>query len=416
MRRPSWREIRTLVVLALSAAVTCAVVLVADVMILNRVGVGGEFLLPWKAARAFLFEHIEPYSSDVAAFVQRSVYGRPAHAGENLYVLDLPFYLLLLYIPLSLPRDPALPGAVWLFLSQAALLGLIWASLRLTDWQPRAAFRAAFFLVCALSLYSLSGFLLGSPIFILGLLYAGILMSMLLEMDELAGALMALAWYRWEVGLPFMIFILARVYAQQRWRVLAGFGMVTGLLAAIAFFVYPDWLRAFLRAGLVILRADFGSSPGVILTRLWPDLGPALGWGITAVTVVLLVLEWSGGRRAEFRRFYWGACLTLALTPLLGLRTESANLVVLILPLALIFSVLRERWSAGYWLATLVLMLVFLVPWGLFFGPLLTRQVRSDIVFIFLPVFTTIGLYWIRWWALRPPRTWLERAVSTEFR
>ena len=303
-----------------------------------------------------------------------------------------------------------------MFLSQAALLGMIWASLRLTDWQPRPAFRAAFFLVSALSLYSLSGFLLGSPIFLLGLIYAGILLGLLLEMDELAGALMALVWYRWEVGLPFLFFILLRVYAQQRWRVLAGFGMVTGLLAVIAFFVYPGWLHAFLRAGVVILRADFGNSPGAILTRLWPDLGAAIGWAVTAIAVVLLILEWSGARRVEFRRFYWVACLTLALTPLVGFRTESANLVVLILPLALVFSVLRERWSAGYWLASLVLLLVFLVPWGLFFGPVLTCQIRADVIFLFLPLFTTIGLYWIRWWALRPPRTWLERAASAEYR
>lgn len=192
--------------------------------------------------------------------------------------------------------------------------------------------------------------------------------------------------------------------------------MVTGLLAVIAFFVYPEWLRAFLRAWVVILRADFGSSPGAIFSRLWPELGAGLGWAVTAGVCVLLLLEWAGARRGEFRRFYWAACLTLALTPLAGFRTESANLVVLILPLALIFSVLRERWKAGYWLASLVLLLVFLVPWGLFFGPALTRQIRADAIFLFLPVFTTVGLYWIRWWALRPPRTWLERAANTEFR
>jgi len=91
-------------------------------------------------------------------------------------------------------------------------------------------------------------------------------------------------------------------------------------------------------------------------------------------------------------------------------------LVVLILPWAFILSVVRERWKAGYWLAGLLLLLVLLVPWGLFVGSVLTRQIRLDIIFLFMPVFTVIGLYWIRWWALRPPRTWLERAVNMEYR
>jgi hypothetical protein len=28
----------------------------------------------------------------------------------------------------------------------------------------------------------------------------------------------------------------------------------------------------------------------------------------------------------------------------------------------------------------------------------------QEIIFLFLPLSTLIGLYWIRWWAIRPPR------------
>src|SRR3990172_467624 len=97
----------------------------ANIYLLRQTGVGGEFLLPWKAARAFLFEQIEPYSSSVAGYVQGQVYGRPILIGEEPYIFDLPFHLLLLYFPLGLFRDPVIAGAIWLTLSQAGLMGFL---------------------------------------------------------------------------------------------------------------------------------------------------------------------------------------------------------------------------------------------------------------------------------------------------
>ena len=32
----------------------------------------------------------------------------------------------------------------------------------------------------------------------------------------------------------------------------------------------------------------------------------------------------------------------------------------------------------------------------------------GDLLYLFLTLFTVIGLYWIRWWALRPPKLWAD--------
>jgi hypothetical protein len=32
---------------------------------------------------------------------------------------------------------------------------------------------------------------------------------------------------------------------------------------------------------------------------------------------------------------------------------------------------------------------------------------RAILIFA-LPFLLLVGLYWIRWWAIRPPRTWFE--------
>ncbi len=63
---------------------------------------GGEFTLLRTGGRAFLFDHIEPYSGAVPALVQEQVYGRPAQSGEDAYILDIPFHLLIFFFPLAL--------------------------------------------------------------------------------------------------------------------------------------------------------------------------------------------------------------------------------------------------------------------------------------------------------------------------
>jgi hypothetical protein len=120
--------------------------------------------------------------------------------------------------------------------------------------------------------------------------------------------------------------------------------------------------------------------------------------------------EWSAARSGDFRRFYWAACLSIAAAPLLGLRTEMEHLAVLIIPLALVFAIIHERWKKyGNWFAALLIILVFALPWSLEIFALDTFGKSADeIVFLFLPIFTIVGLYWIRWWALHPPRVWAD--------
>jgi hypothetical protein len=50
----------------------------------------------------------------------------------------------------------------------------------------------------------------------------------------------------------------------------------------------------------------------------------------------------------------------------------------------------------------------------LYLGGFLPANLRPDLAFLFLPVITVIGLYWVRRWAIRPPRTWTERATNPE--
>jgi len=371
---------------------------------------GGEFLRHWAGGRAFIFERMDPYSGYVPDVVQKLVYDGKAGSGDDPYILDTPFHLLLLYLPFSLLSDPLTARAIYTLILEWALFALAILSLRLTGWEVPRWFAVLFFLFAVVNFYSFQAILDASPVLLLGLFYAGILLALRYEQDELVGALLAVSLYFWEAGLPFLLLIAWLCYKQGRTRVFAGFFMLSFILLAVSFLVYSNWIIPYLRAGMNALRADFGFSIISVLETLIPSVGKYLAWGIIALLVVALGYEWNAALYGDERRFYWVACLSIAAAPLLGFRTEFENLAVLIIPLAFFFAVVYDRWSRiGTALTFLLLLLILLVPWALYlFTSPIFETVSQEIIFLFLPVFTVLGLYWIRWWAIRPPRVWAD--------
>jgi hypothetical protein len=123
---------------------------------------GGEwFFQRWSGARAFLLEVmqssggvkgarfmpegipaqinnvISPYSTEIAQRTQEIVYGRRAFSSEYTYVLNDPFFTLLLYSPIALISDFTLARGIWMLVSEIALIGTVLLALNLSEWQPR---------------------------------------------------------------------------------------------------------------------------------------------------------------------------------------------------------------------------------------------------------------------------------------
>ena len=367
---------------------------------------GGDFYVHWVGARAFLFDKIDPYSGEVPARVQQLVYGHSARAGDEPYIMDTPFQLLIFYYPFSLLSDPLLARALYALILELALFALAILSLRLTDWESPRIFAILFIFFAVFNFYTFQAIFEASPVLILGLLYVGILFALRAEMDEVAGALMAFSLYYWEVGAPFLILVVLRVYYEKRTRVFGGFFMTCFILFFLSFLSYPNWIIPFLRATTNNLRAGFGFNIRAILVDLFPAYGAIFGWILTIGLFILLGYEWSLARKGDFRRFYWTSCRSLAAAPLLGFRTEMEHLSVLIIPLALVFAIVRDRWYRfGNGLIILLMLLVFILPWILYlFAVNRFGAIAQEMIFLFLPLFTLIGLYWIRWWAIRPPR------------
>lgn len=381
-------------------------------IILARTLPGGEwFFLRWSGVSAFLIEQIQPYSTEIAQRVQELAYGRQAFSSEYAFVLNDPFYIVLLYTPLALFRDFTVARGIWMLISEAALIGTVLFAFNLSEWQPPRWLYISLLVFGLFSYFSLNALITGSPAIMLNFIYLYILLAIRSYSDELAGALLFLVAYQWEVGGLFFLFIVVFIFANRRWNVLAGFGMSLVILLVVSFLANPGWGLPYIRAVLSDWYRGANLTFGHILSVWFPDSRFSMGAIVSLILGVIVFLEWLGSVQAHFRRIVWTASLSLAATPLIGFAVFPSNHVVLILPLVLILTLVWERWTRSRVLMSiLILSLALLVPFGMYIQSVYVYSpLYLDLLSILPPIATIIGLYWMRWWVIHSPRTWFDQ-------
>ena len=375
---------------------------------------GGEWLfLRWSSVRAALSDQLEPYGSTIAERVQLLVYGREAFLSEYPYALNDPLYIVLLYAPLAwLFTDFAIVRGIWMSLSQVALIGIVLLSINLSEWKPPVWLVVALTAFGLFNYLSIDSFLSGSPAIFLTLLYLCILVALRSFSDELAGVLLCLVAYQWELGALFFLFVLIFVFANRRWSVLAGFGMALAVLLIISFISNSGWAISYIRAVVFDWNRGADQSFGTTLAYIFPSLSFPVGRWIAMIIGVVLLFESIRSVNEHFRHVAWVAFLTLAVNPIMGFAIFPSNHVVFIPAFVLVTALAWERWVKNRMLVSVVLLaIVFLFSFGLYYsqGLFTEMSLYSDLLKILPPVLTTIGLYWMRWWAIRPPRIWADQ-------
>lgn len=425
-------EIRFLVILLLALGLLLAVNIY-----LARTVPGGEWLyLRWSGARAFLasqaessreglkggrtmpdgptailVQHTQPYGTDVAQQTQEVAYGRRAFSSEYAYVLNDPFFIVLLYIPLALVRDFTLVRGLWMLLAEAALVALVLLAVNLSEWQPPRWLSVSLLGLGLFSYFSVNALLTGTPAIMITVIYLGILLALRSDSDELAGILLALVAYQWEVGGLFFLFILLYALTNRRWGVFAGLGMALFVLLVVSFMTYQGWGLPYVRAVLSDWYRGANLSFGSMLSSWFPEARFPVDRVVSVSLGIILVVEWLASVYAHFRRLVWTAALSLAFTPLIGLAVFPSNHVVLLPAFVLILALVWERWQRRRVLFTvIILFLVLAIPYGLYlrsvyvYDPLVT-----SLMSVLPPIAAIVGLYWMRWWVIRSPRTWFDR-------
>lgn len=405
--RLSSEEIRLLVFIVIGV-----LALLALNIFLARILPGGEWLyLRWNAARAFLFEHAEPYSTVIAERIQQLVYGRVAFSSEYGYVLNDPFYIVLLYTPLALFPDFSIARGIWMLFAEAALVGSVVFAVKLSEWEPPRWLYISITIFALLGFYSLQSLVSASPSIFLLFLALSILLALRSFNDDLAGALLFLVAYQWEVSALFFLFIIAAVIVNKRWRVFVGFGMSLLVALAISFLANSGWGLPYIRAVLSDWYYGANINLNSYLSFWFFNTKLPLASIIALALGVIVFIEWIGAFRSNFRRIVWTASLSLAVTPLLGFAVFPSNYAVLILPFALVLALIWERWRRRRVLiSVLVLGIALIIPY-IFYGMQMSAPQRlySDLMTLLPPIIAIIALYWMRWQVLRASRPWLEQ-------
>ena len=385
--------------------------LVLNIYLARLLPGGEQFFLRWSGARAFLVEQIEPYSVTIALRTQAVAYERQAFPLEYPYVLNDPFYIVLLYVPLALISDFGVARGVWMVLSEIVLTGLVYSFIRSLEWQPPRWLYFLLMLSAVFGYYSLLAFGSGTPAIVLTFLIFAVLYSLRSFSDEIAGALLFLVAYQWEVSLLFFLFVVVFVIANRRWRVLNGFGMSLVIFLAISFLSYPGWGVPYIRGVLSDWYRSSGMTFGNTMSAIFPNTRFSIGLWTSLLLGIVLFLEWIGSVDSHYRRVAWTVCLSLAVTPLMGFAVFPSNHVVLVPSLILITMLVWERWTKHRVLFTLLVLLTsFLVPFWLYYQVVSGAAILySRLLVILPPVMTIVGLYWMRWWAFRSPRTWFDQ-------
>jgi len=211
------------------------------------------------------------------------------------------------------------------------------------------------------------------------------------------------------VGLLLVVLVVWRVFDEHRWGVLAGLAMAMVILGIVSFLLYPAWLLPFLVSTVGELRAEYGLTARQAMQSALPASSLFGSRALAVVLSILLIYEWWSSRRGSFRRFIWLSLLALAVTPLLGFRTEIANLVVLVPSTVLVSAAAVSRSRRGAWMAIFLAIAVFSLPWLLLVRMLQVGNAQiAGLLFLFYPLAAVLGLYWTRWWFTRSPRTWLD--------
>lgn len=383
----------------------------------SRYPIGGQFLIDWASTRALITTGSSPYQQTIEKFNQIPSVNNTILKGTQSRFIS-PLYAGLVYLPFASIPDYILARAIWMTFLEVLLVILVIACQRINRWRPKPVIFVVYFLFGLLWIHSIDPIIQGSDVIILALLIPITLSALRAGLDELAGFLLAFSTIEPLMILLLVVFVLLWAVFHRRWKVIVWFFGSLLLLVVISLFIYPGWLIEYIRALNYLLQQDYLTTPGSVFSSWWPGIGSKIGWILTLIMSLVLCLEWwSAAKRKDTDGLFWTACLTLTIGQLIGIKTSPTYFIILLIPMVLIFSTLEKRWNQQGRIMIILIAIIFgIVPWLLFSGNVihgLSLNQYPALLFP-LPVFMVVTLYWVRWWAIRAPKLYVDSLKELE--
>jgi len=373
---------------------------------------GNDFLSRWLGTRLFLLEGQSPYSQETSEAIQKMMYGRLARPDEDQVLFVYPLFSIFIFAPFSLIGDYALARAIWMTFLEISIIGLAIISLQLSRWRVPRGILVLFLLFSITWYYGIRPVINGNVAVMIALAMGGIFLAIRTNHDYFAGLLMAITMIKPQMVALLIPYLILWAISNQRWTIIWGYLGSLFILVATCMLFINDWIIQNLRQVLSYPSYTLPGTPGAIFSEWLPGIGKQMGWALTGLLAVIIIWEWLQARNKEFNWFYWTGVLTIVVTNLIGIRTATENYIAMLPALALVFCLFDERWHiVGRFIVIVSMIALFGGVWFIFIDTLQPgdQPIQSPIMFFILPVYLLIGLYWVRWWALNPPRLLLEQ-------
>jgi len=373
---------------------------------LNNPG-GNDFLVHYIGTRAVLFDGISPYSDQVAEQIQTAAYGRPAQEGEHELRVAYPLYSVAVFTPFSLINDYPLARAVWMTALEISLLAMTFVLFNLLDWEPDMWVQGGLLFFSLTWYHAVRGLINGNAVILITLLISLVFLALKKGQDQAAGVMLAVTTIKPHLLILLIPYLIIWSVYQRRWKFISWFfGSLAGLIFG-GMLLIPNWILQNIWEILHYPSYNPAGTLGEVLAGWLPGIAGQIRWGVTLTLTAVLLYEWWTTRRGDFPRFLWTGMLILAVTQWIGIQTDPGNFIMLFPALLMILAAWEKRWKkSGSWVIGLALALLLGGLWLLF---ALTveesyQPVQHPIMFIPLPAFILIGLYWIKWWYVLPVR------------
>jgi hypothetical protein len=375
---------------------------------------GNDFLARWMGAKSWLVDGLSPYDPEVSLRTQEIFYGRPARPeeGEDIAHFVYPLPAMIFFAPFGLlPYNEA--RTIWMTLLEICLPLLTWAGMSIAGWKPS---RSLWVLVLVFSVIWYHGFravILGQFAIIEALLIAGGLLAIQREQDGIAGLLLALSISKPQMSFLLLPFVIFYGISKRRWvLVLSTVGGIV-LLMAISTVLLPGWILEWIQQVLSYPEYTTTQPPIGIIADLFPTISSWINWIGTGIFILYMLWEWIMAFGKEDHWFQWTAAMTILVTNLIVVRTATTNYLAMVPGMMIVFSVIVDRWRRrGALFVVMILLALLLGLWALFLSSV-QGNIESPVMYLPLPLFMLLSLWWIRWWFIRPTRLPLEMPVPS---
>ena len=369
---------------------------------------GNDFLARWVGANAWVMDGVSPYDESVSLETQRRIYGRPATADEDTSHFVYPLHSMIFFAPFGV-MDYEWARPLWMTLLELAIVGLVVVSVRLVEWEKLSPWKLVLFALFAVFWYhGARTLILGQFAALNAFLIALGLLFVKQKQDVAAGIMFALA-----TSKPPMVYLLIPyvviwgLSARRTQLVAATVGGVV-LLLGISQLILPGWWLDWLRQLSDYPTYTATISPVAIIANAVPGIRETVNGTLTVMVVLYMLMEWWFSFGKDERHFFWTACMTMVLSMMIAPRTATTNYLMFFPGLILILQIVEDRWARGgkafVWIALGGLLIGL---WALFFATV-NGNAESLAMYMPLPFLMLFGLWWVRWWAIRPSRLLLE--------